>query len=158
MGEYDGIREREEGRKKMPFGMAVLFLTLIASGLVYLYLFSPLTTGWKQVDQYERRMEAHKTAVISHEVKEVEAGLSGTKEDKGPAIYASECAMCHGEKLEGTIGPSLTGPKFIHGNTLADHVRVIANGTPNGMPGFQKQLGAEKVRAVAHYIYFKHGK
>jgi mono/diheme cytochrome c family protein len=66
--------------------------------------------------------------------------------------------MCHGEKLEGGIGPSLTGPKFIYGNTLADHVRVIADGTPNGMPGFQKQLGSDKVRDVAHYIYFKHSK
>jgi cytochrome c oxidase cbb3-type subunit 3 len=158
MGEYDGIREREEGKKKMPLGMAVLFLTLLAFGLVYLFLFSPLTTGWRQVDQYERRMEARKTAVISHEVKEAASGMSETKADKGPAIYASECAMCHGEKLEGGIGPLLTGPRFIYGNALADHIRVIAAGTPNGMPGFQKQLGTEKVRSVAHYIYFKHGK
>ncbi len=158
MSEHDGIREREEGKKKMPFGMTVLFLSLLVFGLVYLYLFSPQTTGWRQVDQYDRRMEAHKTAVITHEVKEVESGLSETKADKGPAIYASECAMCHGEKLEGSIGPSLTGPNFIYGNTLADHIRVIAAGTPNGMPGFQKQLGPEKVRAVAHYIYFKHSK
>jgi cytochrome c oxidase cbb3-type subunit 3 len=158
MGEFDGIREREEGRKKMPLGMAVLFLSLLVSGLVYLYLFSPLTTGWRQVDQYERRMEAHKAAVISHEVKEVGSGISETKADAGPAIYASECAMCHGDKLEGGIGPLLTGPKFIYGNTLADHIRVIAEGTPNGMPGFKKQLGSEKVRSVAHYIYFKHNK
>ena len=158
MGEYDGIREREEGKKKMPLGMVVLFLSLLVSGLVYLYLFSPLTTGWKQVEQYEKSMEAHKTAVITHEVKEVASGISETKEDKGPAIYASDCAMCHGDKLEGSIGPSLKGPKFITGNTLADHIRVIAEGTPNGMPGFQKQLGTEKVRAVAHYIYFRHSK
>ncbi len=158
MGEYDGIREREEGGKKMPLGMAVLFLSLLVFGLVYLYLFSPLTTGWRQVDQYEQRMEAHKAAVITHEVKEVASGLSEAKADKGPAIYASECAMCHGENLKGNIGPSLTGPKFIYGKTLADHIRVIAEGTPNGMPGFQKQLGTEKVRAVAHYIYFKHNK
>lgn len=156
MGEYDGIRESEEGKKKMPFGMTVLFLSLIVFGLVYLYLFSPLTTGWKQVEQYERRMEAHKTAVITHEVKEVASGISETKDDKGPAIYASDCAMCHGEKFEGGIGPALTGPKFLYGNTLADHVRVIADGTPNGMPGFQKQLGPDKVRAVAHYIHFHH--
>ena len=158
MGEYDGIREREEGKKKMPLGMAVLFLSLLVFGLAYLYLFSPLTTGWRQADQYERRMETHKAAVITHEVKEVASGQSETKADKGPAIYASECSMCHGEKLEGSIGPSLTGPKFIYGNTLADHVRVIADGTPNGMPGFQKQLGTDKVRDVAHYIYFKHSK
>ena len=156
MGEYDGIREREEGKNKMPFGMMVLFLSLLVYGLVYLYLFSPLTTGWKQVGQYEKRMEAHKTAVITHEVKEVASGISETREDKGPAIYVSDCAMCHGEKLEGGIGPALTGPKFLFGNTLADHIRVIADGTPNGMPGFKRQLGPDKIRAVAHYIHFRH--
>jgi len=156
MGEYDGIREREEGKKKMPLGMAVLFLSLLVFGLVYLYLFSPLTTGWKQVEQYERRMETHKASVITHEVKEVASGRSETREDRGPAIYASDCAMCHGEKFEGNIGPSLRGPKFLYGNTLADHIRVITDGTPNGMPGFKKQLGPEKVRAVAHYIHTHH--
>lgn len=156
MGEYDGIREREQGRKKMPVGMAVLFLGLIMFGLVYLYLFSPQTTGWKQAEQYDRRMEAHQAAVMSHEAKEAASGTGGTKEDAGPAIYASECAMCHGEKFEGGIGPALTGPTFLYGKTLADHIRVIADGTPNGMPGFQKQLGPEKVRAVAHYIHFHH--
>jgi cytochrome c oxidase cbb3-type subunit 3 len=158
MGEYDGIREREEGKKKMPLGMAILFLGLIVFGLAYLYLFSPQTTGWRQVAQYEKKMDAHKTAVITHEVKEVATGVVETKEEKGPAIYAADCAMCHGENLEGGIGPSLKGPKFIYGNTLADHIRVIAEGTPNGMPGFQKQLGADKIRAVAHFIYFKHSK
>jgi len=140
--------------------MAVLFLgPESSSGLVYLYLFSPQTTGWRQLAQYEKKMEAHKAAVITHEVKEVATGVAETKEDKGPAIYGwRTAAMCHGDKLEGNIGPSLMGPKFIYGNTLADHIRVIAEGTPNGMPGFQKQLGAEKVRAVAHYIYFKHSK
>lgn len=156
MGEYDGIQEREEGKKKMPLGMAVLFLSLLAFGLVYMYLFSPQSTGWRQIDQYERRMEAHKAAVITHEVKEMEPDPSETRADKGIAIYASECAMCHGEKFEGGIGPALTGPKFIYGNTLADHIRVIAEGTSNGMPGFQKQLGTEKVRAVAHYIHVHH--
>lgn len=156
MGEYDGIREREEGKKRMPFGMTVLFLSLLVFGLVYLYLFSPQTTGWKQVEQYDRRVEAHKAAVITHEVMEVATGGEKTREERGPAIYASDCAMCHGEKFEGSIGPSLRGPKFIYGNTLADHIRVIANGTPNGMPGFQKQLGTDKVRAVAHYIHTHH--
>ena len=155
MTAYENVKR---ARKKCPSAWRSFFLALIVSGLVYMYLFSPQTTGWRQVAQYERRMEAHKAEVITHEVKEVATGLSETKEEKGPAIYASDCAMCHGEKLEGGIGPALTGPKFIYGNTLADHVRVIADGTPNGMPGFQKQLGTDKVRAVAHYVYFRHSK
>lgn len=159
MGEYDGIEEREEGKSRMPLGMTVLFIGLIVCGLCYLYLFSPQTTGWSQSKQYQQRMEAFKQQVITHEVKEVEAGLAESgKAEEGPAIYKSNCAMCHGENLEGGIGPALLGPKFIYGGTLADHVRVITNGTPNGMPGFGKQFGPDKVRAVAHYVVFRHTK
>jgi len=159
MGEFDGIQEREAGRSSMPLGMAILFLGLVLFGLIYLYLFLPQTTGWTQAGQYQRSMASHRTAVITHETAEVASGKSeGTKTDQGPAIYRSDCAMCHGENLEGGIGPALTGPTFVYGGTLADHVRVISDGTPNGMPGFGKQLGPEKVRAVAHYILFKHTK
>jgi cytochrome c oxidase cbb3-type subunit 3 len=159
MAEFDGIKEREEGKNKMPLGMTVLFVGLIVFGAVYAYLFSPQTTGWKQADQYQQRMDAFKSAVMTHEVKEVETAVSeGSGAEKGPEIYKSDCAMCHGDNLEGGIGPALTGPKYIYGGTLADHVRVITDGTPNGMPAFGKQLGPDKVRAVAHYIHFRHTK
>ncbi len=159
MSEFDGIQERQEGKSRMPTGMTILFIGLIVFGLCYLYLYSPQTTGWNQTDQYQRRMDALKTAVVTHEVKEVESGMSeASRAEEGPAIYKSECAMCHGDNLQGGIGPALMGPTFIYGGTLADHIRVINNGTPKGMPAFEKQLGAEKVRAVAHYVYFQHNK
>ncbi len=159
MGEFDGITEREEGKKKMPFGMTILFAGLVLFGVGYMYLFSPQTTGWTQADQYQRRMDAFKKGVMTHEVQEAASGApESSRAAEGPAIYKSDCAMCHGENLEGGIGPALRGPKFIYGNTLADHVRVITDGTPNGMPGFGKQLGPLKVRAVAHYIQFRHTK
>jgi cytochrome c oxidase cbb3-type subunit III len=159
MSEFDGIQEKQEGKSRMPTGMTILFIGLIVFGLCYLYLYSPQTTGWNQTDQYQRRMDALKTAVVTHEGKEVESGMSEAgRAEEGPAIYKSECAMCHGDNLQGSIGPALMGPTFIYGGTLADHIRVISNGTPKGMPAFEKQLGAEKVRAVAHYVYFRHNK
>jgi len=143
----------------MPAGMTVLFLGLIVLGLCYLYLFSPQTTGWTQSAQYERRMEAFKQNVATPETKEAASGMSeGAGVEQGSTIYKTDCAMCHGENLEGGIGPALTGPKFIYGGTLADHVRAISDGTPNGMPAFGKQLGAEKVRAVARYVFVRRNK
>ncbi len=159
MSDYDGIEERQEGKKKMPLGMTILFAGLIVFGVYYLYQYSPQTTGWNQADQYQRSTEAFKQQVITHEVKEIESGVSeGESAEGGNAIYKADCAMCHGDKLEGGIGPALTGPKFLYGGTLADHVRVISDGTPKGMPAFLKQLGPRKVRAVAHYVYFRHTK
>jgi len=139
--------------------MAILFIGLTVCGLCYLYLFSPLTTGWTQGDQYQRRMEKIKAEVTGHETMEVERGKSESGAmDAGVAIYKSDCAMCHGENREGGIGPALTGPKFIYGSSLADLSRVISDGTPKGMPAFGKQLGPERVRAVAHYILFHHAR
>ncbi len=159
MGEFDGIHERQEGKTRMPIGMMILFISLIVFGLCYLYLYSPQTTGWTQAGQYQRSMDALKTNIIVHEVKETESGVSeASLVDNGQLIYKAECAMCHGDDLQGGIGPDLRGPKFIYGGTLADHIRVISNGTPKGMPAFEKQLGTEKVRTVAHYILFRHNK
>ncbi|MBS1128698.1 MAG: hypothetical protein H6Q96_1078 [Nitrospirae bacterium] len=62
MSEYDGITEREEGKKKMPLGMTVLFMGLIICGLVYMYLFMPQTTGWSQAGRYEAKVKAREAA------------------------------------------------------------------------------------------------
>ena len=159
MGEFDGIQERKEGKTRMPLGMAILFIGLTICGLCYLYFFSPLTTGWTQGEQYQRSMGKIKADVTSHETKEVETGQAESgKADEGIAIYKADCAMCHGENLEGGIGPALTGPKFVYGSSLSDLARVINEGTPKGMPAFGKQFGPKKVRAAAHYIFFRHAK
>ena len=154
MSEHGGIQEREEGRKRMPIGMSILFMGLILCGLIYLYRYLPQTSGWTQVSQYEQLMKAHETSVVTHEetAEPMEHEMKEA-ETVGQQIFASDCAMCHGKKLEGGIGPALTGPKFIYGNTLTDHIRIITDGTQKGMPGFKNQLGAEKIHSVAQYIY-----
>ena len=159
MGEYDGIKELEDGKKKMPIGMVVLFMGLIITGLLYLFLHLPQTTGWTQAGQYEKLVKA-KEAVLSGHVKtdihvETEHDQMMAAE-KGKDIYIAECSACHGEKMEGGVGPALSGPTFRFGKTLADHIRVITKGTQNGMPGFENQLGVEKINNVAAYIHTRH--
>lgn len=158
MGEFDGIKEREEGKKKMPLGMMVLFLGLIICGLVYMYLFLPQTTGWTQAGRYEAKVKAQEAAVAGQSTADVHPETEHQQmvsAERGKEIYATECAVCHGEKLEGGIGPALKGPKFKYGTTLTDHVRVITKGTQEGMPGFE-QLGADKIQSVAAFIHTSH--
>ena len=160
MDEFDGIKERKQGKKKMPLGMAVLFLGLIGLGLLYLYLFLPQTRGWTQKAQYEKQVKTQQ--VIQSPVhKEGEDAESDGHEGmeaiaRGENIFKENCAVCHGEKLAGGIGPSLLGPKYIYGHSIKEHVRVISKGTAKGMPAFEKQLGPAKIHTVAAYIHSRH--
>jgi len=57
---------------------------------------------------------------------------------RGQAIFKDRCTMCHGEKLEGELGPPLTGPEFVGtwGNqALSELVNKIERTMPDNDPG-----------------------
>lgn len=58
--------------------------------------------------------------------------------DEGARVYATQCAMCHGTRLEGTVEtPGLVG-KFVAnwaGRPLGDLFDYIARAMPQGSPG-----------------------
>ena len=66
----------------------------------------------------------------------------------GKAVYAANCAACHGEQLEGIIGPDLTDL----GMDDADLYQILHNGVPDGgMPGFSS-LGSTKVWQLVNFL------
>lgn len=74
--------------------------------------------------------------------------------EPGEAIYRQNCVPCHGEALEGKIGPSLVDDTWIHGGKLEDIERTIANGVPEkGMVTWAPILGPDKVHEVATFVY-----
>ena len=69
---------------------------------------------------------------------------------EGKAIYAQNCAQCHGTDLKGGIGPALTDTA----KPEADLFKVIFGGSPgSGMPAFGETLGKDKVWKVVTYLY-----
>jgi S-disulfanyl-L-cysteine oxidoreductase SoxD len=63
---------------------------------------------------------------------------SAEQAERGAALYKSQCAACHGEKLEGVIGPMLTGEGFVAawgGRSLAELADKIQNTMPLQAPG-----------------------
>lgn len=50
----------------------------------------------------------------------------------GEALYQKSCAACHGEKLEGRVGPTLVNMKSKY--TEEELRKMISDGTPR-MPG-----------------------
>lgn len=58
------------------------------------------------------------------------------------SIYAKDCASCHGDKREGSLGPALKGSS----RSDAELFGIIANGIEaNGMPSFSGSLDEQKI-------------
>jgi mono/diheme cytochrome c family protein len=71
---------------------------------------------------------------------------------QGAALFATHCAVCHGENGSGRTGPPLRG-----GRTVAafpdrdDQVRLVAHGR-GAMPAFASQLSEPELEAVVDYV------
>jgi cytochrome c oxidase cbb3-type subunit III len=71
----------------------------------------------------------------------------------GEAVYQTNCAACHGARLDGGIGPALADGEWIHGGEPEQVLHTIMEGVPaKGMPGWGPILGPERVKQVAAYI------
>ncbi len=64
----------------------------------------------------------------------------------GGAVYAANCAACHGASGEGGIGPSLRASTV----SLAQMVSIVKNGV-GSMPGFGGSLSQAEIDAVSSF-------
>ena len=69
-------------------------------------------------------------------------------------LYQAQCAVCHGEHLEGAAqGAPLVGFELKHGDSVVAISDNIANGFPaKGMPEWSRTLSAEQIKSLALYI------
>jgi aldose sugar dehydrogenase len=64
-------------------------------------------------------------------------------------LYKGFCASCHGDKMQGGMGPSLVDEQWLHGSSNEDIARVIKNGVATGgMPAFGKSFSDQQIRAL----------
>jgi cytochrome c oxidase cbb3-type subunit 3 len=72
-------------------------------------------------------------------------------------LFAGKCAACHGEHLQGIIGPNLTDEYWIHGRgTRKDIVGIIRSGVlEKGMPSWESLLKPDEIISLAAYIISK---
>jgi len=73
------------------------------------------------------------------QARSVTAGVySAAQATRGKALYEAQCLPCHGEKLEGVVGPALTGTDFMGswgGHPVSDLVNKIHATMPQQAPG-----------------------
>lgn len=70
---------------------------------------------------------------------------------QGGELYQTHCAACHGQDLEGGIGPDLTDVDMPD----AELYRIIYNGIPEGgMPDFAT-LGSDRVWKIVNFVKYR---
>ncbi len=93
------------------------------------------------------------------EVAEVVLGLYGKAAKptaKGEAIYADNCAACHGPRGEGKrdVGaPALTGAVHLYGTTREAIIAQVNSPRMGVMPNWNTRLDAATIRSLALYVH-----
>jgi len=73
-------------------------------------------------------------------------------------LFAQRCAVCHGSRAEGNIGPNLTDDYWLYGGKPTQVYHTITEGVPaKGMIAWKAQLPAGQILALAAYVGTLHG-
>ncbi|WP_413587490.1 cbb3-type cytochrome c oxidase N-terminal domain-containing protein [Bdellovibrio sp. HCB274] len=158
--EYDGIIELDNN---LPTWWLWLFFLTIIFGALY-YLHYEIAGGLTLKDELaihmaelEKQKSEHEAAAPAETEDALLAAFDKIDANMGAAVFTSKCAACHGQALQGLIGPNLTDHFWIHGKgTRMDIVKVIREGAPEkGMPPWGTSLKREELYATAKYIMSK---
>jgi cytochrome c oxidase cbb3-type subunit III len=159
---YDGIVEQNN---PMPdWWIWLFFLCIIFAFVYWLHYFTG--NGPTLLEEYNVAMKKYEEVVAKGSSNQVEteeslmAYMKGeTALTNGASIFTSKCAMCHGDKLEGKIGPNLTDTFWVTGDGSRQAVyHTIAKGSAaKGMPPWEGMLKPNELKDVTAFVYSKIG-
>jgi len=155
---YDGIRELDNNLP--PWWKYGFYLTIIVA-VIYFFNFHVFHFGKLQLAEYDDQISAAKAEMDSLKSKNAnmldENSVKMLKDESslasGKSIFLKNCAACHGQKAEGTVGPNLTDAYWIHKGGIKDVFKTIKYGWPEkGMKSWQQDLNAKQMQEVSSYI------
>jgi cytochrome c oxidase cbb3-type subunit 3 len=161
--EYDGIIEHDN---PLPNWWLWSFLLSIIFGSLYFlhYEISGAPTLQDELKVSMAQIEKLQAAHATSEPAETEQDLEKAFDNKellaaGGSEFQAKCAACHGQDLQGVIGPNLTDKYWLHGKGFrTDIVKVIREGVADkGMPPWGPILKKQEIHALAAFIYSKRG-
>jgi cytochrome c oxidase cbb3-type subunit III len=153
--DFDGIQEYDND---LPPWWKYMFYVTIVFAVGYMLHYHVFRTGMLQEEEYE--MEMQQAALIASQNVEdpnaetnFEVLTDAGALESGKALYLQNCAACHGQAGEGTVGPNLTDEYWIHGGDVNDIFRTIKFGVPSkGMVPWQGKLTKDQMLEVSSYI------
>jgi cytochrome c oxidase cbb3-type subunit 3 len=153
----DGLEELDN---PMPRWMTMTFIATFVWGVGYLMCMPGIGMNglnWTQYKQYHQELVADEanTPKSTADVGTLAIARAGQPASmaSGKAIFASNCAACHGAEAKGAIGPNLTDAAWLYGGKPDEIAHTISNGTAKGMPTFKTSLSAEQVADVAAFVH-----
>lgn len=160
---YDGIMEYDN---PTPGWWTWIFVATIIFSAIY-FLFVTLAGGQispkASYDAAEREMIQKQYGTLANLAPTDETVLSLMGDAKwqkvGGAIYATNCAACHGRNGEGVTAPNLTDDHYLWVQSPKDIIDVIANGRKNGaMPGWKNNFKTPEILVLSSYVASLRGK
>lgn len=160
---YDGIVEQNN---LMPDWWIGLFIFCCIFGFIY-WLHYTVGGGVTLKEEYHEALEAYNQQVQKNappaEPDTEESLMAFMKNEnaihEGAEVYQAKCAICHGEQLEGKIGPNLTDKFWSTGDgSRLGVIQTIKKGSPvKGMPPWEGILKGDEIKNVASFVYSKIG-
>lgn len=160
---YDGIVEQNN---PMPSWWIWLFISCVGFSVIY-YLHYTSGSGDTLLEEYhvaleKFQMEVDKKGNDLGAVTESDLAALSNNElalQEGASVFAAKCAMCHGEKLEGKIGPNLTDHFWTTGDGTRKAIMhtILEGSAAKGMPAWQGVLKPVEVKNITAYIYSRIG-
>lgn len=160
--EYDGIQELNNPLPK--WWLATFFGTIVFALLYFGYYVlgngpSQDATLASRMAKIEGRTEAHQAAAASVPETEQKIDVDKIMHDKaamaaGKSVFETNCAPCHGQQGEGSIGPNLTDKYWLHSKgDVAGILKSFREGFPDkGMPPWDKLIPPDEQVPLAVYV------
>jgi len=153
--DYDGIREFDND---LPPWWKYGFYATILFAVAYLGYYHVARAGQLQTAEYATEMQ-QAALLVSADADDPNklttyAALSAPADlAAGKAIFATNCAPCHGTSAEGKVGPNLTDEYWLHGGEINHVYKTIKFGvTGKGMVAWKGKLAGKQILQVASYI------
>ena len=157
--EYDGIIEEDN---QLPRWWLGIFFVTIVFAVGYWFYFHVYGTGELPIAQYQREKgeelarQAEKAKSAGEVTPEVLAAMAADPMTvaEGQKLWLASCASCHRADGGGQIGPNLTDGYWIGDGSAKNIAGTIRGGRlDKGMPAWGPQLGEQRVRTLAAFVW-----
>jgi mono/diheme cytochrome c family protein len=112
---------------------------------------TPAVGGWSQGNGGE---QASQGGVDYSQNGRLPIGAASTD---GRSLFLQNCAACHGQNLQGGLGPALKRANWPFGQDRDLLIKVIHQGKGLSMPAFDGRLNNQQIAAIAGYLQKENG-